>query len=51
MQLLQVSNFLKVKTLWKVNFDISELFGAIQIAFVSTWQVLLIYIYVGVSVY
>ena len=45
-----MSNFLKEKTLWKVIFDISELFSAIQIATVSTWQVELIYIYMGVPV-
>ena len=32
-------------------FDISELFSVIQIPAVSTRQVLLIYIYIGASVY
>ena len=50
MHFLQLSNFLKEKTLRKVIFDISELFSAIQIAAVSIWQVVLIYIYMGVSV-
>ena len=35
----------------KEIFDISELFSVIQIAVVSTWQIMLIYIYMGVSVY
>ena len=52
----QIYNFCKwvifeKKKLWKVSFDISELFSVIQIAAVSTWQLVLIYIYMSVSVY
>ena len=52
----QIYNFCKwvifeKKKLWKVSFDISELFSVIQIAAVSTWQLVLIYIYMVVSVY
>ena len=33
------------------TFDISELFSVIQRAAVITWQVMLIYIHMGMSVY
>ena len=47
----QIYDFVKKNTLWKVNFNIRELVCVIQIPAVSICQVMLMYIYMGVSVY
>ena len=43
--------FIKRRHCGKLMLDISELFSVIQIAAVGTWHVVVVYIYMGVSVY